>query len=91
MADSIEKLEDLTEEEKEYNFFWNLKMEYFKKWIDSTECDPEAKALKETMAKVSGAPEQSPAVMMGVAFFAGMDAGIDIAEKIINGGEKRAE
>ena len=74
---STKKMEELTEEE--FDDFMNfIKLDRFKKWSSRLDEDDDAKQLSEEVEKRLGYKKGTPIHIMITAFFAGVDAGIDI-------------
>ena len=65
-----------------------LKFAAFKKWMKEAPSDPEYKALGKEIEKRAGLKEGSPINLMAVAFFAGMDVGIDLMDKMMTEDQK---
>lgn len=66
-----------------------LKFAAFEKWVKEAPSDPEYKALGKEIEKRAGLKEGSPINLMAIAFFAGMDAGIDLMDKMMADDKKQ--
>ena len=74
----------------EFNLFVNaLKFAIFEKWAGEAEKKKEElEALADEIEKRTGFKKQTPAGLMVLAFFEGMDAGVDLIDKINEKGAK---
>lgn len=76
----------------EFNLFVNaLKFATFEKWAgeaNEKEKKAELDALADEIEKRTGIKKQTPAGLMVLAFFEGMDAGVDLMDKINEKGAK---
>ena len=69
---------ETTDEELE-TFTDAVKYAHFEKWLNTLDTE-EAKKNLETISQHSGYPIGSPVLMLITAFFAGIDAGVEIME-----------
>ena len=76
------KLKDMTEEEFE-DFMRMVKWDRFNKWAATLNKNDQAQSDVDEVAKKTGFPRHAPVVLMAGAFFAGVEAGMELAEELL--------
>ena len=76
------KIKDMTNEEFE-DFMRMVKWDRFNKWAASLDKNNQAQRDVDEVAKKTGFPRHAPLVLMASAFFAGVEAGVELAEELL--------
>ncbi len=76
------KIKDMTNEEFE-DFMRMVKWDRFNKWAASLDKNDQAQRDVDEVAKKTGFPRHAPLVLMASAFFAGMEAGVELTEELL--------
>lgn len=75
-------LKDMTDKEFE-SFMRMVKWDRFNKWAATLDKNDQAQKDVDEVAKRTGFPRHAPLVLMAGAFFAGVEAGVEIMEEFL--------